>query len=134
MPSTRPSEAERRLPALGLINTGLWLFCLAVVLVPLGTVALYGLASGRLGELAQPEVATAAWNSLSSAVLSGALAVADRIVVLDHGRIQQVGRPDELMDQPASGFVAQFLQDAALLHGELRQRWFRACTAGTPTM
>lgn len=90
MPSTRPSEAERRLPALGLINTGLWLFCLAVVLVPLGTVALDGLASGRLGELAQPEVATAAWNSLSSAVLSGALAVLlalALVVAIEHTRL-----------------------------------------------
>ena len=54
-----------------------------------------------------------------------ALAVADRIVVLDQGRIQQIGYPDELMERPATGFVAQFLQDAALLHGELRAEGFR---------
>lgn len=100
MPSTRPSEAEtplhsvvspsRGLPALSLINTGLWLFCLAVVLVPLGTVALYGLTSGRLRELVQPEVATAAWNSLSSATLSGALAVLmalTLVVAIEHTRL-----------------------------------------------
>lgn len=90
MPSTRLSEAERALPALGLINAGLWLFCLTVVLVPLGTVALYGLASGRLEELAEPEVATAAWNSLSSAVLSGALAVLialGLVLVIEHTRL-----------------------------------------------
>lgn len=90
MPSTRPSEAERALPALGLINVGLWLFCLTVVLVPLGTVAFYGLASGRLELLAEPEVATAAWNSLSSAVLSGVLAVLialGLVLVIEHTRL-----------------------------------------------
>lgn len=90
MPSTRPSEAERSLPALGLINAGLWLFCLAVVLVPLGTVALYGVASGRLGELAQPEVGRAAWNSLSSATLSGVLAVLlalALVLTIEHTRL-----------------------------------------------
>lgn len=54
-----------------------------------------------------------------------ALAVADRIVVLDHGRVQQIGRPEEVMERPASGFVAQFLQDAALLRGELGTEVFR---------
>lgn len=54
-----------------------------------------------------------------------ALAVADRIVVLHQGRIQQIGRPDELMERPTTGFVAQFLQDAVLLHGELGAEGFR---------
>ncbi|GAA1453951.1 ABC transporter ATP-binding protein [Nesterenkonia lacusekhoensis] len=54
-----------------------------------------------------------------------ALAVADRIVVLDHGRVQQIGGPEEVMERPASGFVAQFLQDAALLGGELHSEGFR---------
>lgn len=41
-----------------------------------------------------------------------ALAIADRVAVLDHGRIAQIGTPRELLDAPASPFVAQFLQDA----------------------
>ncbi|MDR5710708.1 ABC transporter permease [Nesterenkonia flava] len=57
------------------MNAGLWLFCLGVILIPLGTVALYGLASGRLNELARADVAQAALNSVVSAVGSGVLAV-----------------------------------------------------------
>ncbi|QIG46299.1 ABC transporter ATP-binding protein [Nordella sp. HKS 07] len=38
-----------------------------------------------------------------------AMTLADRIVVLNHGRIEQTGRPRELYDRPASRFVAGFL-------------------------
>jgi sulfate transport system ATP-binding protein len=38
-----------------------------------------------------------------------AMDVADRIAVLDGGRIQQVGAPRELYDQPANAFVMSFL-------------------------
>ncbi len=38
-----------------------------------------------------------------------ALEVADRIVVLNHGRIEQVGTPEEVYDAPASAFVREFL-------------------------
>jgi sulfate/thiosulfate transport system ATP-binding protein len=38
-----------------------------------------------------------------------ALEVADRVVVVNHGRIEQVGRPDEVYDHPATPFVYQFL-------------------------
>jgi ABC-type sugar transport system ATPase subunit len=39
-----------------------------------------------------------------------ALAVADRIVVMNEGRIEQVATPDDLVDHPASGFVESFLR------------------------
>lgn len=35
--------------------------------------------------------------------------VADRIAVMDRGRIQQVGAPRELYDEPANAFVMSFL-------------------------
>ena len=35
--------------------------------------------------------------------------VADRIVVINEGRIEQVGAPDELYDHPTSEFVMSFL-------------------------
>ncbi|TIL97249.1 MAG: ABC transporter, partial [Mesorhizobium sp.] len=38
-----------------------------------------------------------------------AMTMADRIVVMDRGRIQQVGAPLELYDRPANKFVASFL-------------------------
>ncbi len=38
-----------------------------------------------------------------------ALEVADRIVVMNHGRIEQVGAPDEVYDHPATSFVFEFL-------------------------
>ena len=48
-----------------------------------------------------------------------AMEVADRIVVMNEGRIEQVGSPDEVYDQPASPFVLQFLGDVNLFHGRL---------------
>jgi sulfate transport system ATP-binding protein len=38
-----------------------------------------------------------------------AMAISDRIAVMDDGRIEQVGGPRELYDQPANGFVMRFL-------------------------
>ena len=46
-------------------------------------------------------------------------AVADRIAVLDQGRIQQIGAPTELYDHPANRFVATFLGTANLIEGRV---------------
>ncbi len=46
-------------------------------------------------------------------------AIADRLAVLDQGRIQQVGTPVELYDRPANRFVATFLGTANLIDGTL---------------
>ena len=43
-----------------------------------------------------------------------AMTLADRIVVLDHGRIEQVGPPGELYDAPANRFVAGFIGAPAM--------------------
>jgi iron(III) transport system ATP-binding protein len=48
-------------------------------------------------------------------------AVADRIAVLDGGRIQQLGAPMALYDRPANRFVAAFLGTANLIEGEMRE-------------
>ena len=43
-----------------------------------------------------------------------AMTLADRIVVFDHGRIEQVGAPEELYDSPANRFVAGFIGAPAM--------------------
>src|SRR4029078_5815609 len=48
-----------------------------------------------------------------------ALDVADRIAVLNKGRIEQVGSPTEVYDSPANGFVMSFLGTVSLLNGIL---------------
>jgi len=48
-----------------------------------------------------------------------ALDVADRIVVINQGRIEQVGPPDELCDHPTSEFVMSFLGPVTTLNGHL---------------
>jgi sulfate transport system ATP-binding protein len=41
-----------------------------------------------------------------------AMEVADRVAVLNHGRLEQIGSPTELYDDPATEFVLRFLGDA----------------------
>jgi sulfate transport system ATP-binding protein len=48
-----------------------------------------------------------------------ALDVSDRIAVLNKGRIEQVGSPTEVYDQPANAFVMSFLGAVASLNGTL---------------
>jgi sulfate transport system ATP-binding protein len=48
-----------------------------------------------------------------------ALEVADEIVVINEGRVEQVGTPDELYDAPASDFVMSFLGPVTKLNGRL---------------
>lgn len=48
-----------------------------------------------------------------------ALEVADEIVVINDGRVEQVGTPDELYDAPANDFVMSFLGDVTTLGGQL---------------
>ncbi len=48
-----------------------------------------------------------------------AMEVADEIVVINEGRISQVGAPDELYDRPANDFVMRFLGPVTDLGGRL---------------
>ena len=50
-----------------------------------------------------------------------ALEVADEIVVINEGRVEQVGTPDELYDEPANDFVMGFLGEITQL-GEVTLR------------
>ena len=46
-----------------------------------------------------------------------AMEVADRVVVMNQGRIEQQGAPDQVYDHPATPFVLKFLGDVNLFHG-----------------
>lgn len=51
-----------------------------------------------------------------------ALEVADRVVVLNKGHIEQVGTPEEVYHRPESSFVAEFLGDITLFHARSEDR------------
>jgi putative spermidine/putrescine transport system ATP-binding protein len=40
---------------------------------------------------------------------SEAMAIADRVAVMNHGRVEQIARPDEIYDVPATQFAATFV-------------------------
>ncbi|SKA16504.1 iron(III) transport system ATP-binding protein [Enhydrobacter aerosaccus] len=47
-----------------------------------------------------------------------AMTTADLIVVMNHGRIEQLGTPLEIYDQPRSAFVARFIGGSNILTGQ----------------
>ncbi len=49
-----------------------------------------------------------------------AMTMADRIAVMNEGRIEQIGSPEEIYRQPASRFVADFIGDSNFLEVERR--------------
>ncbi len=61
-----------------------------------------------------------------------ALEVADRIVVLNHGRVEQVGSPQQVYDHPQSAFVYEFLGAANRLSGTVSGQGFVADGAAAP--
>ncbi len=60
-----------------------------------------------------------------------ALELADRIVVMNEGRIEQSGTPEEVYDHPANPFVYQFLGSVNLFHGRLEEGHLRVNGAET---
>jgi len=51
-----------------------------------------------------------------------ALEVADRVVVMNAGRIEQIGTPEDVFHRPASEFVFGFLGDVNVFHGRVEGR------------
>ena len=49
-----------------------------------------------------------------------ALEVADRVAILRDGKVEQIGTPEEIYDNPASPFVYDFLGNVNLFSGRLR--------------
>jgi sulfate transport system ATP-binding protein len=50
-----------------------------------------------------------------------ALEVSDRVVIMNEGRVEQSGTPEEVYDRPATPFVYGFLGDVNLFHGRIHQ-------------
>ena len=59
-----------------------------------------------------------------------ALALADRVAVLENGRIAQIGPPRVIYERPASRFVARFLGAANVLEGHAAPGGFESAEAG----
>ncbi len=57
-----------------------------------------------------------------------AMTLADRVVIMKQGVVQQVGTPVEIYDHPANSFVASFIGNPAmnLMEGEVKGGTFRA--------
>ena len=51
-----------------------------------------------------------------------AIALSDRIAVMNHGAIEQLGTPRDIYDRPETGFVARFVGRCNILHGVVRDR------------
>ena len=63
-----------------------------------------------------------------------ALTLSDRIAVIDHGKIQQLGSPRDLYERPENPFVADFIGINNLIEGEIgeinaSEKWMKAKTA-----
>jgi ABC-type Fe3+/spermidine/putrescine transport system ATPase subunit len=68
-----------------------------------------------------------------------ALTLSDRIAVLSHGKLQQVGTPGELYDKPANPFVADFIGINNLIPGTVKEAresgaWLAVDSAAGPLM
>lgn len=63
-----------------------------------------------------------------------ALELADRVVVLNNGQIEQVGTPDEIYDEPNAPFVFSFIGESSVLPVEVRHGkvWLEDRPLGLP--
>ncbi len=61
-----------------------------------------------------------------------ALEVADRVVVMNKGHIEQVGTPDEVYTAPATPFVYRFLGNVNVFHNRVHGAWAEVDRAGQP--
>jgi iron(III) transport system ATP-binding protein len=61
-----------------------------------------------------------------------ALAISDRVVVMNKGRIEQIGTPRELYRQPATRFVAEFIGEANFIPGTVERGVLRLADHAMP--
>jgi spermidine/putrescine transport system ATP-binding protein len=51
-----------------------------------------------------------------------AMTMSNRLAVMRHGKVEQIGEPEEVYEYPATEFVAGFLGASNLLDGEIKER------------
>ena len=61
-----------------------------------------------------------------------AMELADRVVIMNRGRIEQIGSTDDLYERPRSPFVFDFLGDTNVLAGEVRDGRVFLAEGGAP--
>ena len=49
-----------------------------------------------------------------------ALAISDTVVVMDEGKIQQIGTPEDIYNEPKNAFVADFIGESNIIDGIMR--------------
>ncbi|MFC3126212.1 ABC transporter ATP-binding protein [Pseudoroseomonas globiformis] len=91
-----------------------------------------GLRAGVRAELVELQRRLGLTTILVTHDQEEANAAADRMAVLNDGKVLQVGRPAELYDRPACRFVAGFLGTANLIEGQVDDGTFRAGGARFP--
>jgi sulfate transport system ATP-binding protein len=62
-----------------------------------------------------------------------ALEVADRIAVMNQGKIEQLGTPEEVYEHPATPFVYNFLGNVNLFHGRVSEGTLKIGEAELPS-
>ena len=62
-----------------------------------------------------------------------ALELAHRVAILNRGRVEQLGTPDEVLDRPATPFVAGFVGEAVRLPVDAAGRFIRLGPHSIPT-
>lgn len=63
-----------------------------------------------------------------------AMEVSDRIIVFSKGRLEQVGSPAEVYEEPASEFVARFIGSMNILEGEVKNGLVRVGSLEFPAL
>ena len=63
-----------------------------------------------------------------------AMAMANRIALMDAGRIRQIGTPDEIYEQPTSRFAAEFVGSVNIIEGVVEQDLADSVTVRSPLL
>ena len=53
-----------------------------------------------------------------------ALTMSDRVVVMDNGKIQQVGTPQDIYNEPQNAFVADFIGESNIVDGKMHKDFY----------